>query len=91
MKSISIFVAFLFIAIPSMGQSSLFSSTAIHLSPRPAKRWLNYDRNIVKLNLTSIPFKNYCLQYERLAFPKTSLSLGFRYMKKNRFTQAAKI
>lgn len=90
MKSISIFIAFFIIAVSSMGQSSLSSSTVINFSPKPSKRLINYDRNILKLNVTSIPFKNYCLQYERLTFHKTSLSLGFRYMKKTKLPKLQK-
>lgn len=40
----------------------------------------DYDKNILKLNLTGLPFRNYGFQYERLLARKTSFNLGFRFM-----------
>ncbi|HPI55163.1 MAG TPA: hypothetical protein PLU10_10750, partial [Chitinophagaceae bacterium] len=38
--------------------------------------------NIVKLNLTSLAFKNISLQYERVLGKKISVACGVRYMPK---------
>jgi hypothetical protein len=37
-----------------------------------------FDKNIIKFNLTSLPFNNYELQYERLLMKKISLTLSGR-------------
>ena len=38
------------------------------------------DRNFIKTNITSIPLKNFSLQYERVISKSVSLALGFRTM-----------
>jgi len=40
-------------------------------------------KNLVKVNLTAIPLKNYSFQYERAIGKKISAGLGFRYMPKS--------
>ena len=42
----------------------------------PAKE--RYDKNVFKINLTGLLFKNYGFQYERMLSRKTSIALGFR-------------
>jgi Protein of unknown function (DUF3575) len=37
-------------------------------------------RNIFKINLMSLPYSNYSVQYERIILEKVSLALGLRYM-----------
>lgn len=37
-----------------------------------------YDKNVLKVNLTGLFFKNYGFQYERMLSRKTSIALGFR-------------
>lgn len=39
-----------------------------------------YNPNIVKLNVTSLIFRNISLQYERILGPKISVALGVRWM-----------
>ena len=36
------------------------------------------DKNVVKVNLTGLLFKNYGFQYERMLGKKTSIALGYR-------------
>lgn len=42
----------------------------------PAKE--TYDKNVLKVNLTGLAFKNYGFQYERMLSRKTSIAVGFR-------------
>lgn len=40
----------------------------------------SYDKNVFKVNLTGLPFRNFGFQYERMLSRKSSFNLGIRYM-----------
>ncbi len=45
------------------------------------KQKKNGGKNLLKINLTAIPLNNYSLMYERKIGRKTSLAVGYRFMK----------
>ncbi len=44
-----------------------------------------YDKNIAKINLLALPFRNISLQYERMVSRKISIALGVRMIPKGKF------
>ena len=93
MKCISLFVAF-FICLKAVAQTDSFSavqqrptvsdslfrslSTRPELKSSPPKVW--YPKNVIKMNVTSLLFKNYNFVAERSLTRKISASLGYRTM-----------
>lgn len=49
-------------------------------STRKQKATSSLPKNAIKINLSSLAFRNYHLQYERQLAKKLSLNLGFKYM-----------
>lgn len=71
-------VALLFLSLSAMAQTTGGPDTlptATVQQPQKA-----YQRNIIKMNLSSLAFKNYNFSYERLIGRKTSVLAGFRTM-----------
>lgn len=46
-----------------------------------------YNKNTIKVNLSSIALNNYALYYERMLTRKISATVGFRYMPKTKLTE----
>jgi hypothetical protein len=71
-KKYLVFITLILILfIPNFGQSQSFIQD-------------NYDKNVLKLNLTGIAFNNYGIQYERMITKRTSFALGLRTMPKSK-------
>lgn len=61
----------------------LFSaSTGLFAQENPVSQLLPFKKNIVKINLTSLAFKNASLQFEHVTSPKTSFALGVSFLPK---------
>lgn len=65
--------------------SQLLHAQKIELSDSAQKK------NIFKINLTALAFKNFSFQYERVIAPKTSIALGVGLMPKSKLPFADKI
>ena len=68
----------------------LISSQLVHAQKTDAVA-LDQKKNIVKVNLTALAFKNLSLQYERVTGRKTSFALGVGLMPKSKLPFAEKI
>ncbi len=69
----------------------LLLSSQIVIGQKTDQSDLNQKKNIFKINLTALVFKNFSFQYERVIGPKTSVALGIGIMPKSKLPFADKI
>lgn len=85
MKIIVTLLAGLCLSIASFAQTDSTVTTPTAGSKGSSFIW--YNKNTVKINLSSIALNNYSLYYERMLTRKISATVGFRYMPKTKLTE----
>lgn len=91
MKFIFTLFAGLCLSVSTFAQSETAAvDTAISkTSSSKGSSFIWYNKNNVKINLSSIALNNYSIYYERMLTRKISATVGFRYMPKTRLTETA--
>jgi hypothetical protein len=77
-----LFLTLLFLLVTSTGngQSTLDQGQSGGSSGKKSSEAADKKYNILKLNLTSLVYRNYSFQYERVVSRKISIGLGVRFM-----------
>lgn len=90
MKFIFTLLTGLCLSVITIAQTGAAADTAIApKSKSKGSSFIWYNKNTIKVNLSSLALNNYSLYYERMLTRKIAATVGFRYMPKKRLTETA--